>query len=509
MFKYKSDPTIANELIRRSLSERLISSDFGRSPWFLSLYLLFVAFCIYFLRGRFNYDDPFITFRYAQNLAQGIGFVFNPGERVLSTTSPLFAILLAVIEPIWQDIPQLANIIGVLSITFGSLILAEVSRQLGSSFNRIAALILYPSSALLLATLGSEIPLYITLGLASFYFYLGRRYSWSALTSALLVLTRPDGILIPFILVCDYLLKNRSLPPWRPVVVFISLLLPWIIFSWLYFGSPIPATLATKQHQGMMEVSTRFGPGFLRIIRGQSLYGISLVHLGLAVIGFVKIIIKDRKIFVFLAWPITYFIGYTLLGVTSYFWYYAVLIPGLIFLMSAGVIVSVEFLTRLIPKFFQQPQIQSQIASVFILLFFICLGVFQAVTILNPDQKPDPRFTVYRDVGTWLNKMTVENSRVALLEAGIVGYYSKRPIVDFAGLLQPETAMFLGKETSYEDAALFVIKQYSPEYIVLARGQLKKVEAFITTQTCKPIKRFPGEANGYPRNIIIYHCPHT
>jgi len=36
-------------------------------------------------------DDAYITFRYAQNLAAGLGFVYNAGERVLGTTTPLCA----------------------------------------------------------------------------------------------------------------------------------------------------------------------------------------------------------------------------------------------------------------------------------------------------------------------------------------------------------------------------------------------------------------------------------
>jgi hypothetical protein len=41
------------------------------------------------------FDDAYITLRYAANLIKGWGFVFNAGERVLGTTSPLFALLLA------------------------------------------------------------------------------------------------------------------------------------------------------------------------------------------------------------------------------------------------------------------------------------------------------------------------------------------------------------------------------------------------------------------------------
>src|SRR3954468_6808806 len=41
------------------------------------------------------FDDAFITFRYARNLAAGNGFVYNPGEMVMGTTAPAFGLLTA------------------------------------------------------------------------------------------------------------------------------------------------------------------------------------------------------------------------------------------------------------------------------------------------------------------------------------------------------------------------------------------------------------------------------
>jgi hypothetical protein len=38
------------------------------------------------------YDDAFITLRYARNFAEGQGFVYNRGETVLGTSSPLYAL---------------------------------------------------------------------------------------------------------------------------------------------------------------------------------------------------------------------------------------------------------------------------------------------------------------------------------------------------------------------------------------------------------------------------------
>src|SRR4030042_5328460 len=69
------------------------------------------------LAWRFSswyYDDPFITYRYAWNLIHGVGFVYNLGERVLSTTTPFFTILLAGFGFIWSDLPKIAALLGCL-----------------------------------------------------------------------------------------------------------------------------------------------------------------------------------------------------------------------------------------------------------------------------------------------------------------------------------------------------------------------------------------------------------
>src|SRR5438552_4560056 len=40
-------------------------------------------------------DDVFISFRYAEHLAAGLGLVFNPGERVEGFSNPLWTLLLS------------------------------------------------------------------------------------------------------------------------------------------------------------------------------------------------------------------------------------------------------------------------------------------------------------------------------------------------------------------------------------------------------------------------------
>src|SRR5207237_6332280 len=82
--------------------------------------LLLLALLVWLaLMNQFRLDDSFITYRYARNLARGWGLVYNRGETVLSTTAPLYAILLAGLGFIIPDFQLLGGLIGALCIGLG------------------------------------------------------------------------------------------------------------------------------------------------------------------------------------------------------------------------------------------------------------------------------------------------------------------------------------------------------------------------------------------------------
>ena len=54
----------------------------------------------------FASEDAYIAFRYARSLAEGAGLVYNPGERVMGFTSPLWTVwcalgILVHVDPVW------------------------------------------------------------------------------------------------------------------------------------------------------------------------------------------------------------------------------------------------------------------------------------------------------------------------------------------------------------------------------------------------------------------------
>jgi hypothetical protein len=459
--------------------------------WFCGVTLiLFLSF------HSWAYDDPFITYRYAENLRHGRGFVYNPGQCVLSTTTPLFTILLALGGNVWPDLPHLAILLGALSLGAGGLFLWELANLCKTSLAGWAGLLLYPTFPLLLSTLGSEVPLNLALCLGTVVFYVQRRYHLAATFAALAILTRPDSVLVPSILAAHYLFAVRRPIPWSSIVLLVSLTLPWFIFAWLYFGSPLPATLAVKQHQGAMAISQRFAPGLLTIAQWYLNKREYWFEGFLAALGVLFVVLRAHPWIIVVMWAVLYFLAYSLLGVSRYFWYYAPLVPAFVAMAGVGVtsLRELRLFSRL--TFFRLLAV--------VLLFLLALGQGRDLWLLR--QRPDERLSIYRAIGEWLEANLPPQATVGTLEVGIIGYYAERPMVDFAGLIQPDIAAQLTPDATYEDAALWAVTHYHPDYLVLYDRIFPRLEQGYVAQNCVLVRHFPGKLYGYSRDMSVYAC---
>lgn len=499
---------------------------------FAVLYLCLATLLIYLAFSNWSYDDPFIIYRYAQNLATGNGFVYNPGERVLSTTTPLFTMLLAVIYPLadkghllWKDLPQLANLLGAFCLALGGWFIWDLAHtwkqpaRLSTTVVGLAGLLLYPTFPLVIRTLGSETPLYLALCLGTFAFYARRSYNLAAILAALAVLTRPDGALVPAILALDYLVRVRRPIPWSAICIFGLLTLPWFIFSWSYFGSPVPATLAAKQAQGAMAISQRFAPGLLTVMMAYTQKWYFWAEAILAALGLIWVLWRARQWSLLLSWTILYFLAYTVLGVSRYYWYYAPLVPG--FIAAAG-LGAAGVCTVAVERTEKKRRLKAQndparltperpLNSIawlaylpLIAILAIALGQFMHLRQIQP--QTDARIAAYQAAGEWIKENTPAAAHIATLEIGAIGYYSGRPVIDFAGLIQPEVAAQIDRETTYADLALWAVKRYHPEYLVLHEGIFPDLEQGYAAQFCNLVKSISGASFGYNRNLEIYDC---
>ena len=224
---------------------------------------LIVLSCVLYLAHAYFYnfiaDDSFITLRYAQNLAEGHGLVFNPNERVEGFTSFLWTVMLAGMYILGCDLLLSARWVG---LAFGlitlilayRLVLACSDRQVPSFMAAFVPLALASNGSFACwSASGMETMLYICLIVASFLTVISGNIILSALLAIALVLTRPEGVGVLVILSLYQIMQLRK---GSPKQVLIWLTVCWsasaalFVFRYFYYGDWFPNTYYVKTGGG-------------------------------------------------------------------------------------------------------------------------------------------------------------------------------------------------------------------------------------------------------------------
>jgi hypothetical protein len=116
----------------------------------------------------------------------------------------------------------------------------------------------------------------------------------------------------------------------------------------------------------------------------------------------------------------------------------------------------------------------------------VLLTLAQAVDLNRLSHSPDIRLGLYRVAGDWLRANTPLDASVGTMEVGILGYYSGRQMIDFAGLIQPQVVSYLTDQLNFENAATWAVKTYQPDYLLLHRGLFPNLEAGYVARRCRP-----------------------
>lgn len=373
------------------------------------------------------HDDAFITYRYGENCARGRGLVFNPGERVLGFTSPLHVLVAAGLHAAvgHAALPRVLAALGCAAWTAQSLV---VARLLTGALERRAAWVV--GALIAVGGVGSqrwvalETNLAVALSLGALALALEDRWRAAALVAGLACLARPDAGIMALLLAAygTSRLRARMLVPGA---VFLAVVLPWVVFATVYFGSPVPEPLRVKfQRTGLGEYLVhvlREGPLTLWGVEAPSAWLVAVTWL-FAVAGAAVLVRRERPLGLLVAYGLLHLVSYLYLRpFRAHEWH---LYPGLLVL---GVC-SWSCLLQIPARRFRIPGIVALLA--------IC----SVRTLAFARQYPTAywfgaRDQTYRAAGEFLRANVRPGERVAAVEVGTLGYFSDATLYDLGGLI--------------------------------------------------------------------------
>lgn len=456
--------------------------------WLVLLPIL-LASALRLVPGPRIVDDAYITFRYAQNLVIGNGLVFNPGEMVLGTTTPLYTFLLAGLSRLLNtsDLPRLAWVLNALLDAAGVALVFWLGNRLSKGKRStvvigLGASLLWAAApySVTFAIGGLETSLVITLLLASFALYLDGRDNWAAVVLALGTLTRPD-VLIAATLIFGaiglrwifhlFLSRVKREPrntltrfPFQPAVLFGAILLPWIIFATLNYGSPLPNSLSAKTvayHLPPEAALVRLLQHYATPFHGNLIFGPSWIAVGLILyaalfsIGALDAVRKNRRAWPLALYPIFYATIYAVANPLIFRWYLSPPIPFYILgaLNGVGALVT-ELVSAKAPKTPEGSETRSrrfaQLIQAAVVLF--ALASLANAWTLHPPGPPDrlaPKMAwielevLYRQVALDVKEeLAATGGRLAAGDIGALGWYTGAPILDLVGLVSPQATEY-------------------------------------------------------------------
>jgi hypothetical protein len=414
-------------------------------------------------------DDAFITFRYSRNIVEGLGFVYNPGVHTLGTTTPLYTLLMAAISGVTgvQDFQWYALIVNALADSVTVALLYLLMRRLtGSDWVGVIPALLWAVSpmSVTFAIGGMETSVNILWMVAAVWCYVEKRDIGVGVFAALGLLTRIDaalwvGPLLAFQLFerlwtmrADSLLKRI---PFRTWIVAVLVLLPWVIFSVGYFGTPLPNSLAAKSvayrlpsESALVRMIQTYSNPFFEFDTFGPLGAMlgSVIYLALNLMAMLYTARRQPRLLPFLLYPWLYLLAFAIMNPLIFRWYMAPPLPALMFGIVTGVWALIERLR------------DSERARMIVPVLMGAVGALWLFTSLNawtltPDhgpQRPAPKMAwhqielYYQQIAEQLRdeyNVTAE-TRVASGDIGAVGYFSRATIIDTVGLVTPELSRY-------------------------------------------------------------------
>lgn len=444
-----------------------------------------IAFGAVFLRinaAPRTIDDAYITYRYARNILAGNGFVFNPGEHVLGTTTPLYTLLLALLATPFgganANFPFLSYLINSIIDGVTCLLLYRLGKISRAPLLGIATSLgfaLAPFSVTF-SIGGLETSLYVFLLVGVALTYLQDHFEWAACLAALAFLTRPDALILILPLFLDFLFQTyqmaRGNHGWqkkntiqqflRVILIFTIPCAIWFAFAYYYFGSPFPNSVSAKalayhlpENSALVRLLQHYATPFSEdktfgkwgIVAGLLLYPT------FAWFGALQWIRQTKRSLAFVLYPWLYFLAFAIANPLIFRWYLTPPLPFYFLCIFLGILTFLEQLFKAVSR--DHPQLafwQLPTQILFTILIPTCLIL--PAWRLHPDHGQDrlaPEMAYiqlelyYKEASDFLmtySPVALPQTTIAAGDVGVLGYYTDAKILDTVGLNSPQTLAY-------------------------------------------------------------------
>ena len=251
-----------------------------RTQSFSISYAVLLAGGVLFINRDFYDDDAYITLRYARNFIDGLGIVWNPGERVQGYTNFLHLILVALLGRLGMDLVSASQLIGWAAYVGLVACVAWFARGLENDERvpvwHVPVILVASSTPLLVWVLGGLegvlCAFLVTAGCLLVVVAAGsarsrRLYALGGLVLGLAYLTRQDAAIFSVAAgayLCWLIFRRRAGLVDLIVLAASSaaVILPYTFWQFSYYGDIVPITFYAKA--GIPEwIKIRFGAGYL------------------------------------------------------------------------------------------------------------------------------------------------------------------------------------------------------------------------------------------------------
>ncbi len=423
-------------------------------------------------------DDAVITYRVAENLAHGRGLVYNVGERIQVTTTPLYALVLALGTWLFGSAPRAALAFNISLSALIPVLAYDLGRRLAGRITGLAGALLLIFSPFLIMAFSMESYLYAALILAAMEAYTLARWRWAGIFAGLTAMVRGDAVSLGAAMLIYDLLARRRLR-WRLIIPAAGIPASWYLFAWFYYGSPFPATLGAKVAQGQFNwLGRRFLEGLLGYWQVWTQeQGHTLLYLIpiLIILGLIPVIRVERDWLIMVGRDALYLAIFIGLGVPAAEWYYAPLMPGVALMTARGIQFVAESIALLIKKGRKEAGGRWSMAGgqvVAVILTTLLITTLYPLSRAIIHQNPDWKAQVYPDTARWIAANTNASATLATIDIGHLGYWSGRRIIDIVGLAQPDVSPHIARGDFG-----YALRHYRPDMVLIGFSWIPEVQS--------------------------------